>query len=563
MKRAISVMLSLLLALGAMGTALAWGPDDLVATLGDFSAYGAGDIEKYEEPIDMTIGISINLNKYFPEGDSYADNVWSRLYKEALGIKLHLAFTTSDLADKVNTMIAAGDIPDVLQVSKAQLALLAESGLIRDDLYEVYEQHAGAGMRELVQGVGGKAAIESCTFDGKMMALPMMDTSSGEATPVLWLRTDWLEKLGLENPKNWEDLKHIMVAFATQDPDGNGVDDTYGIVFQKSLWANAMMMDGFFNIFGAYPENNFWVDDPENEGRVMYGAFAPEVKAGLAQLHELYAQGVLHPEFAIMDTAAASAVYASGKCGVAIAVPSATNQPGLLAACVENDPAADWRALPIPGLDGETTRVTATYPVRNYLVFRKDFEHPEAIVKMINYRYQMCFSDGATQEIYDEYIEDSSGTNAYTAFSIYPWGYFMPAVKNERAATIIAGGMKADDPAMPNYATAFARWCEAYEAGERANWRWYRFFGPEGGHQVTSRYIAEDLYYLNRFFGPDTPTMTENMSLITDLVSEMIVKIVMGEAPLDEFERYREKADALGLEQITDEVNAWLAQNQI
>lgn len=557
MKRILA--LCLLAAMMLSTTAYAIEPDDLVRSLGDFSSYGPGDMTPYEEPITATIGISINLSKYFPDGDDYSNNVWSREYAEALGINLELAFTTSDLADKVNTMIVAGDIPDILQVSKAQLALLADSGLIRDDLYEIYQAHAGAGMRELVEGVGGEAALASCMVDGKMIAIPNMDTSSGEAVPVLWLRTDWMEKLGLSDPQNWEELKAIMTAFAIQDPDGNGVDDTYGIVFQKNLWANAMQLDGFCNIFGAFPESGFWVEAAD--GTVGYGAFEPQMKNALAELRELYETGLLHPEFAIMDTAAANAIYGSGKCGVVIGTVSNTNQPGLLATNVETDPNADWKALPVPGLTSATTPITTNYPIRNYIVFAKDFEHPEAIIKMINYRYDFIFGAEGTQALYDTYIEDSSGNNAYTAFSIYPWGYFMPAVKNERAATYIANGVKSTDPDMPSFARPFASWCEEYEAGDVTNWRWYRFFGPDGGHQVTSRYIDEGLYYYNRFYGPSTQTMSENMSLITDLVNEMIVKITMGEAELDSFETYKAQADALGLTQITLEVNDWLAEN--
>ncbi len=560
MKKIISLFLMLAMLLGS--TAFALEPDDLVATLGDFSQYGKGDMEPYAEPIKATLGIPINLSKFFPEGDDYSNNIWSREYKEALNIDLELAFTTADLADKVNTMIAAGDLPDVLQVTKAQLALLADSGLIRDDLWEVYDTYAGAGMRTLVEGVGGEAALASCTFDGKMIALPLMDTSPGEATPILWLRTDWMEKLGLEDPQNWDDLYALMEAFTTKDPDGNGVDDTYGIVFQKSLWTNAMQVDGFCNIFGSFPENGFWVDDPENDGMVAYGAFQPETKTALGELRSMYEKGILHPEFAIMDNAAAISVYATGKCGVLIGLASSTNHQGLITASVENDPNADWHAVPIPGLTSPTTEVTTLYAIRNYLVFAKDFEHPEAVIKMINYRYDMCFGEGATQETYDQYIEDSSGNSSYTPFNIYPWGYYMPAVKNERAATYIVNGMKSTDPQMPNYARPFAAWCEDYEAGNLANWRWYRFFGPDGGHQVTSRYIAEGLYHRNGFYGPDTPTMSENMSLITDVVSEMFVKIIMGEKPLDSFDEFKAQADALGLAQITVEVNDWLAQSK-
>ena len=389
-KRSLAILMACLMLLTAAPSAMAAiNPDDLVATLGNFSEYGAGNMEPYAEPVDISIGMSVSLTKAFPEGDSYEDNVWSRYIAENLNVNLNLAFTTSDLADKVNTMIATGDIPDVLQVTKDQLALLADSGLIRDDIYEIYDEYAGSGIRTLVEGVGGNAVIDSCTFDGNMMALPMMDTSAGEAVPMLWLRTDWMEKLGLKDPTNYEELRAIMEAFTFNDPDGNGIDDTVGITFCKSLWNNYYMLDGFANIFGAFPEPGFWVEDPSDPDKVLLGAFQPEMKTALGELHDLYEKGILDNEFAIYDANAAKTVYAAGKCGVIIGCVYVTNS--YLYANVENDPGADWHAVALPGLETETTPVTAQYPIRSYLVFNKDFEHPEAIVKIINLFQDLCF----------------------------------------------------------------------------------------------------------------------------------------------------------------------------
>ena len=108
------------------------------------------------------------------------------------------------------------------------------------------------------------------------------------------------------------------------------------------------------------------------------------------------------------------------------------------------------------------------------------------------------------------------------------------------------------------WAKPFERYVEAYAAGDTDMWRWYRFFGPEGGHLITGQYIRDDLYYMNRYYGPTTDTMSESLSLINDVVNEMFVKIIMGEADIDSFDTYKAQAEALGLADITDEVNAWL-----
>ena len=553
MKRILLLTLALLIALS--GTALA-SKSQLAGNLGDFSASSWGNLEPYAEPITMTIGIPVDLSKAFPEGDSYENNVWSRAYEEELGIKLELAFTAANTDDKINTLIATGDIPDLLCVNSAQLKMLSNSGLIRDDLYDVYMENAGEGMRTIIEGVGGDAAIPSATYDGKMMAIPILNTSPGEEVPVLWLRTDWMQKLGLEDPQNWDDLYKIIDAFVHQDPDGNGVDDTIGLTFSKDLWNSNFQMDGLFNVFGSYPKKNFWVDDPNEEGKVIFGAFADETKAALEVVSRMYADGLIDAEFAVNDNSAAVQQVASGKCGVVIGAVWDTNS--VLYTSNDEDPNADWHALPMVGLDGPTTKVTGNYPIIRYMVFNKDFEHPEAVIKMINLQFKKCFSDDSTQEIYDTYIEDASGNSGFAAFQIYPWGIFLPAVKNEMAADeIVNMGLSSDE--VDIWAKPFAKYVEGYANGDASLWRWYRFFGPDGGHLITGKYIADDLYYMNRYYGPTTDTMAESMSLIDDLVNEMFTKIIMGEETVDAFDAYKAQAEALGLTDMTEEANAWLA----
>ena len=553
MKRILLLTLALLIALS--GTALA-SKSQLAGNLGDFSASSWGNLEPYAEPITMTIGIPVDLSKAFPEGDSYENNVWSRAYEEELGIKLELAFTAANTDDKINTLIATGDIPDLLCVNSAQLKMLSNSGLIRDDLYDVYMANAGEGMRTIIEGVGGDAAIPSATYDGKMMAIPILNTSPGEEVPVLWLRTDWMQKLGLEDPQNWDDLYKIIDAFVHQDPDGNGVDDTIGLTFSKDLWNSKFQMDGLFNVFGSYPKKNFWVDDPNEEGKVIFGAFADETRAALEVVSKMYADGLIDAEFAVNDNSAAVQQVASGKCGVVIGAVWDTNS--VLYTSNDEDPNADWHALPMVGLDGPTTKVTGNYPIIRYMVFNKDFEHPEAVIKMINLQFKKCFSDDSTQEIYDTYIEDASGNSGFAAFQIYPWGIFLPAVKNEMAADeIVNMGLSSDE--VDIWAKPFAKYVEGYANGDASLWRWYRFFGPDGGHLITGKYIADDLYYMNRYYGPTTDTMAESMSLIDDLVNEMFTKIIMGEETVDAFDTYKAQAEALGLTDMTEEANAWLA----
>ena len=49
------------------------------------------------------------------------------------------------------------------------------------------------------------------------------------------IRKDWLDKLGLEQPKTIDDFYNVLKAFKEQDPDGNGANDTYGMIVTDYL----------------------------------------------------------------------------------------------------------------------------------------------------------------------------------------------------------------------------------------------------------------------------------------------------------------------------------------
>ncbi|GAA1595200.1 sugar ABC transporter substrate-binding protein [Kribbella sancticallisti] len=79
--------------------------------------------------------------------------------------------------------------------------------------------------------IEGGDAIETATWeqnkgvDGKLYGVPYSRQAFGTL-----VRVDWRKKLGLPQPKTWDDLTALATAFATKDPDGNGKKDTYGMV---------------------------------------------------------------------------------------------------------------------------------------------------------------------------------------------------------------------------------------------------------------------------------------------------------------------------------------------
>ena len=88
----------------------------------------------------------------------------------------------------------------------------------------------------------------------------------------------WLDNLGLEVPRTWDEMAAVAEAFVTQDPDGNGEADTIGILgpsnsdHMNAIGANQFGLDPLFSSFQSYPQ--YWLQD--EDGTVEYGSIQPE-----------------------------------------------------------------------------------------------------------------------------------------------------------------------------------------------------------------------------------------------------------------------------------------------
>lgn len=74
--------------------------------------------------------------------------------------------------------------------------------------------------------------MSNYAIDGRLYGLPL---ERGLSRDALTYRYDWLQNLGLEEPKTVEDLVNMFLAFTNDDPDGNGEDDTYGTVTSPAV----------------------------------------------------------------------------------------------------------------------------------------------------------------------------------------------------------------------------------------------------------------------------------------------------------------------------------------
>lgn len=494
---------------------------------------------KYEPAIEVSTVRASYPESYFPKGDNLENNIWTRSFEEKLGIKLVNKWVVegSQMNDKMNVTIASGDIPDLMSVSPDQYKQLVNAGLLAE-LSGVYEQYASPALRDTMEA--DPTVMDSVRIDGKMYALPFPEDPINHAN-IMWLRHDWLEKLGLPEPKTLDDLLAVMDAFREKDPDGNGKKDTFGLgIIHNDL-------KGFVNSMHAY--SGIWIKGAD--GQLAYSSVQPEMKAALQKLQELYKKGIIDKEYSSKGDKVYEDIV-GGKIGLIYAGPATPNYP--LQQSFEND-GADWRPYPLTSMDGQPSksqRFSGSYPV--YYVVSKEAKHPEAAVKIANLFLENVYGKDAK----GEYLYGANGEPSYAYPPISIW----PKNKNIGIHRDIVEAEKSGSTSHFKFVTEgtlnYDQSVQYRKEGKKEFWKIDRTFGPEGGYKVVDEMLKNDLYQPNQFYGVNTDTMDTNKSVLDTLEFETFTKIIMG-ASIDEFDKFTAEWNKLGGEQITKEVNEWFA----
>lgn len=536
--RKLSTLLALVLALSlAIIPAMAEQADP-------FGKYDPAITVHFVRDTDDTL--DANYFSQFPD-KTMTDNLWTDLYRDELGIIVEYDWIVKggdEYDQKLNIALATGDIPEFVSVTPLQVKQLAEAGLIMP-LDDVYEQYASDLTKSVLMETG-TAPFDAATIDGKLYALPEVDSTLMLAD-VIWIRADWLEQLGLAEPKTMDELVAAMEAFCAADFDGNGVNDTIGMGIAKDLWAGLFGLRGFFNAYESYP--TIWVED-EN-GQLVYGSTLPATKDALAKLNEMYQKGLIDPEFGVKDGGKVAEATTAGKCGILYGAQWNSIYPLQSSYDLSG---ANWKAIPIVSATGAPVKAQTDVGTVGWVVARADCEHPEALVKLFNMFLEKNWGETNENGVYYAPLDSES---------IWKLSPVVPTKpdKNIDAYMALEEARKTGDYSnVTGEAYSILKKLEAFEAGSKegfAMWGWERIYGHGGAYGVLADYQEAGLLQNEMFVGAPTDTMTERMSTIEALQDEVFTKIILGEAPVDDFDKFVQDFYALGGTEITAEVNEW------
>ena len=294
-----------------------------------------GDLSQDDEKISFSIAI-MNGPK--------AENTWSEAQiEEIFNCEVELIFLPGweDLNTKVNLLMSdEAQRPDVIWWSGMtdEYKEWVDSGLLVD-LVPLLQNIEDSNILDYYD----EWAMYPTYTNGSIYSIP------GDVAEVscmgTFIRKDWLDNLGMQEPKTMDEYVEYLLACVNDDPDQNGVADTYGFGGDSGDWKY------FAPFLYAYKADiqHFVVGD---DGSVVHGSTQPQVKEALALMADLYRQGVFEPS--IFSASEGETLFAEGKVGSFYRFLSSLNpSQQYLQSFYQNNPNGKYEVIePIQGPTG-------------------------------------------------------------------------------------------------------------------------------------------------------------------------------------------------------------------
>lgn len=306
------------------------------------------------------------------------ENRWTKWINENGPVDVSfVAVPRTNPQDKLYVLFASGTAPDVIfEYSPSIRSTLYYQGQLLPiaDMIEKYSTN----YKQLLEEYPGLRSA-GVMPDGELYAFGKINASN--FTRVLLIRQDWLDKLGLEAPATVEDYYEVSRAFAQDDPNGNGQNDTYAMAMS---WRAGETFNQMF-----YGEVIM-----EGENDMRYGW--DDIALRLDFKKYLYDNGFIDREY-MSDTNGAKAMqdFLNGKTGMLPWLTSLDRSFALgdFTTFKTNNPEGKLSAIHYPSLPTGDYIPTLTNPVQITAFVNANAKDPEAVMKYMDF---LCSQDYAT-----------------------------------------------------------------------------------------------------------------------------------------------------------------------
>jgi putative aldouronate transport system substrate-binding protein len=295
-KRIVVLLVMLLIASSFAGCGQGTAP--AATTAQNATTVAATTVAATTEP--AASGEKIKVNFFAGDYDNIVENGFLEKFIEEKIPDVDISWTRQgpDLIEQVNLAIAAGNPPDMWWgISADGLQKLYDEKLIRsipDETlssifpgYINYIKKASPNMKDQFVYV---------RRDGKIYGLPALWTI-GPYSQGLGVRKDWMDNVGITKyPETLVEYEAMLKAFTENDPDKDGVKNTFGLTGYIND-DNGGLLTCLSFVFGAY--GTFPGIFTEKDKKIVMGEIEPGTKDALKLLKSWYEKGYLDPEFMV------------------------------------------------------------------------------------------------------------------------------------------------------------------------------------------------------------------------------------------------------------------------
>lgn len=330
------------------------------------------------------------MQELFSDQAPDTNNEWYQKVEEMTGVKMEVNFVpTLSYVDKITAFIASQSLPmvftansSVLQNNNLLMALDSDGFWALDDYIKDYPN-----LYEFV----GEQVWENSRLHGNIYGIPRLRILPRNGAII---RQDWLDQLGLEAPETFEELYEVAKAFTENDPDGNGQNDTVGIVTAYQGVGNRGW-NGFQTLATAFGAPNGW--GYEN-GTMVPDFSTQEYMEALKYIKSLYDAGYMNKDFAEINAQNRFEYFDKGTYGIVYGVIDDIRNRNQNLTQVVSD--AKVAVLPVIHEEGGEIRCNATSGFNGLIMFTKfgdgAIKTEEELRKVLSFYDQM-----ASQEMQD------------------------------------------------------------------------------------------------------------------------------------------------------------------
>lgn len=457
------------------------------------------------------------------------------LYKEMekiTGVKVKFIHPpTGQAAEKFNLMMASKEFPDVIEYDWSKYQGGATKAVKDNVIYPLDSimEEAAPNLTKIMKDYP-EVKKEATTMDGNYYGFHSISLDQSYVYGGLVLRKDWLDELKLEVPETIDEWETVLRAFKEKK------GATAPLSLQAGHFITASNCPHFttaYNIGEGYFINE--------DGKVCYGPYEDVYKEYLTTMNRWFKEGLLDKEFATINGSAAQARILDGQSGATYTFIGSGMGAFLNAWKARGENENDLVAAQYPVLkkgDKPNHLPNFSYASTPIAAITTKAKNPKVIASWLDYFYtaegRRLASNGVEGEtynmvdgelVYTELVtKDPSGLSVKEVLAKYARPYNNPG---------FSGGKASVDDISKSYpyksqVDALTLWSE-----NAVNAKKYQLpkleYSIEEGEERANLHMEINSY-----------------------AEEMIMRFIMGDEPLSNFEKYQKTLKKMGMDRLLE-----------